>query len=163
MTALLIQRMVEAFSNELRSVPFTTLRAGDAMDIHDEPPAYDSAIDVVTDSYLERHYAGLSYLDAPSWRHYLPVYAQYALRNRSQSHLAIDAFLSSLRPPDKERPRLGSLTTRQEALMRECLEALAFSEGSAYQSEACQVLEEWWIPNALYRQLPPDSGSERQS
>jgi hypothetical protein len=31
------------------------------------------------------------------------------------------------------------------------LEVLAFSSDSAYQAEACQVLEEWWIENPLYR------------
>jgi hypothetical protein len=74
--------------------------------------------------------------------------------------LAIDAFLSSLRPPDRDPPRLGSLTAKQETLIRECLEVLAFSEDSVYQPDACQVLEEWWVPNATYRRLPSDRGSK---
>jgi hypothetical protein len=44
--------------------------------------------------------------------------------------------------------------------MRECLETLAFSDRSAYQAEACQVLEEWWIPNALYRTVRPEAPSD---
>jgi hypothetical protein len=31
------------------------------------------------------------------------------------------------------------------------LEVLAFSSDSAYHPAACQVLEEWWIENPLYR------------
>jgi hypothetical protein len=65
----------------------------------------------VTDAYLDRYCAGLPYLDAASWRHYLPSYAEYALRDRARSHLGIDALLNTLRPPDLDLPRLGSLAS----------------------------------------------------
>jgi hypothetical protein len=39
----------------------------------------------------------------------------------------------------------------QERMMREVLEALAYSSSSGWQDEACQALEEWWIDGALFR------------
>jgi hypothetical protein len=85
-----------------------------------------------------------------------PSYAEYALRDRARSHLGINAFLKTLRPPDRDPPRLASLSVEQEGLIREMLEVLAFSSDSAYQAEACQVLEEWWIENPLYRNPSSD-------
>ena len=61
-------------------------------------------------------------------------------------------MLSSLRPPDREPPRLGSISLEQEAVVVEFLDLLAFGERSAYQDFAMQVLEEYWVPNALYRE-----------
>jgi hypothetical protein len=57
----------------------------------------------------------------------------------------------SLRPPDREPPRLASLSPAQERVVRQLLEALAFAEDSVWQADACQALEEWWIENPLYR------------
>jgi hypothetical protein len=39
----------------------------------------------------------------------------------------------------------------QERMMRDVLEALAYSSSSGWQDEACQALEEWWIDGALFR------------
>jgi hypothetical protein len=57
----------------------------------------------------------------------------------------------SLRPPDREPPRLASLSPAQERVVRQLLEVLAFAEDSVWQENACQALEEWWIENPLYR------------
>jgi hypothetical protein len=66
--------------------------------------------------------------------------------------MVVDALLSSLRPPDRTPPRLASLSEEQEAVLREFLEEIAFAaEPNHYQDLAMQVLEEWWIPDALYR------------
>jgi hypothetical protein len=63
------------FATELARAPAITLRGGDALDEYRQAPAYDACLDRVTDAYVERYSAGLSYLDAASWRHYLPSYA----------------------------------------------------------------------------------------
>jgi len=55
----------------------------------------------------------------------------------------------------------ASLSAEQEGLIREMLEVLAFSSDSAYQAAACQVLEEWWIENPLYRIPSAITTSER--
>jgi hypothetical protein len=65
--------------------------------------------------------------------------------------MVIDSLLMSLRPPDREPPRLSSLTRTQEDLVVSFLEVLAFDDTSAWQLYAMQVLEEYWVPNALYR------------
>jgi hypothetical protein len=69
--------------------------------------------------------------------------------------MAIDGLLWSLRPPDRDPPRLGSLTPEQEEVIVAVLDQLAFSDDSVHRKEAMQVMEEWWIPGALYR--PPGS------
>lgn len=154
------RRAFDVFSREIEAIPTTTLRGGDAIDGYDSPPPYDPTIDEPTDAYLERYsFSGLTYLDATSWRHYLPRLIDYALRHidrRTPGTMAIDGLLSSLRPPDREPPRLGSLSPEQEAVVVACLEALAFDERSAHQAFAMQVLEEYWIPGALYRKQRPE-------
>jgi hypothetical protein len=70
--------------------------------------------------------------------------------------MAIDGLLWSLRPPDRTPPRLGSLTLEQEAVVIAFLDELAISEDSLYNDFAMQVLEEYWVPNALYRNRPPE-------
>jgi hypothetical protein len=69
-----------------------------------------------------------------------------------ESHsLVVEALIASLRPPDRDPPRLGSLDSVQAGVVRELLEVLAYSPKSVYQAQACQALEEWWIEGALYR------------
>jgi hypothetical protein len=63
----------------------------------------------------------------------------------------VGALIASLRPPDRDPPRLASLSPAQEKVIRELLQVLAFGEGSAWQRDACQALEKWWIENPLYR------------
>ncbi|MGH7493988.1 MAG: DUF6714 family protein [bacterium] len=152
------RRTLELFHADIEIVPPMTLRGGDAVDRYTNPPRYDPVVDGPTDGYLEQYAAsGLAHLDAASWRHYLPRLIDYALRHLQSEPpgtMAIDALLWSLRPPDREPPRLGSLSMEQEAVIAAFLETLAFGEGSAYQDFAMQILEEYWIPNALYRERP---------
>jgi hypothetical protein len=70
-----------------------------------------------------------------------------------------DALLWSLRPPDREPPRLGSLSAEQEAVVVAALDVLAFDPRSACQDLAMQVLEEYWVPGAFYRRPPPAATS----
>jgi len=153
----LLRRAFEVFASDTRLIPSTTLRSGNAIDGYAEPLPYDSASDEPTDQYLERYaYWGVAYLDAESWRHYLPHLVAYGLHHVARDpHMVVEALLSSLRPPDRTPPRLASLTEEQEAVLREFLELLAFGgEPSIHQDLAMQVLEEWWLPNALYRSRP---------
>jgi len=149
-------RAFDAFKADVEAVPPITLRGGDALDSYDEPPPYDAAIDEPTDDYLETFaFNGLNFLDPPSWRHYLPRLIDYALRNiasNAPGTMAIDGLLWSLRPPDRDPPRLASLTRDQEEVVVAALDQLAFSDDSVYRKDAMQVMEEWWIPGALYRQ-----------
>jgi len=150
------------FRADLDVVPPTTLRGGEAVDYYNEPPPYDPAVDEPTDAYLEAYASpGLTYLDAASWRHYLPRLIAYALRNidsNSPGTMAVDGLLWNLRPPEREPPRLGSLTAEQEAVVVAFLDELAFSDDSVYRNAAMQVLEEWWIPGALYRDRRASEG-----
>ena len=140
-----------AFAADLAARPMTTLRSGDARDSYCKDIPFDADIDVPTDEYLERFSFGVSHLDAASWRHYLPVLGTYALKCRNQGSNVIDALIQSLRPPDRDPPRLASLSPAQEDAIRQLLEVLAFAGDSAFQSDACQALEEWWVENPLYR------------
>jgi hypothetical protein len=153
----IIKRTYEAFKADVESIPPITLRGGDALDSYDAPPPYDAALDEPTVAYLETFaFNGLNFLDPPSWRHYLPRLIEYAVRNiasHAPGTMAIDGLLWSLRPPDRDPPRLGSLTKEQEAVIVAALEDLAFADHSVYRADAMQVMEEWWIPGALYR--PP--------
>jgi hypothetical protein len=160
MHADIIQRAFEVFQADAAAAPPMTLRGGCAADEYAEPQAFDPALDEPTDAYLERYaFWGLAYLDAASWRHYLPRLIDYALRHidsNAPGTMAIDGLLCSLRPPDRQPPRLGSLSAEQEAVIVAFLDALAFDENSAHQGLAMQVLEEYWLPDALYRQRPPE-------
>lgn len=143
--------MREAFAQDLSSAPKVTLRGGNALDDYREPAPFDATLDAVTDSYLEQFTWGIAYLDAQSWRHYLPYLIEYALRHIREANTVTDAMLNSLRPPDREPPRLASLSKVQEELVTRALDELAFFNDSAHKDFACQVLEEWWIPGAIYR------------
>ncbi len=150
----IIRRAFAVFRVDADAVPQLTLRGGDAVDGYDQPPAYDPAVDEPTDAYLEKYtFNGITYLDAASWRHYLPRLLDYALRQpRDSRTMAIEGVLSSLRPPDREPPRLATLTAEQEAVIVAFLEHLAFSDDAIPERDlALQVLEEWWLPNARYR------------
>jgi hypothetical protein len=155
----IIQRAYDVFRADFAATPSITLRGGWALSFYDAPPPYDPDLDVPTDAYLEQcGFGGVGFLDAPSWRHYLPRLIDYSLRNLASHEagtMAIEAFLWSLRPPDRDPPRLGSLNKEQEAVIVAALDELAFADDSVYREFAQQVMEEWWIPNALYRPEPP--------
>jgi hypothetical protein len=149
----------DAFSADAAAEPAMSLRSGAAVDRYDEPPAFDPELDRVSDEYLEKYaFDGLTYLDAASWRHYLPALIEYAIASSARPGMVIEGLIWSLRPPDRVPPRLGSLTPEQEAVMVELLERVAFGDRQfAEQQLALQVLEEWWIPGALYR---PSQGGD---
>jgi hypothetical protein len=95
---------------------------------------------------------GLGYLDAQSWRHYLPRLIAYALRHPDDPHMVVEALVSSLRAPDRYPPRLSTLTADQEAVIVAFLEHVALRpEWTDLQQDAQQALEEWWLPNPRSR------------
>lgn len=126
------------------------MRGRDTLDGYQEPSPFDPIIDAITDTYLEQYAGGLTFLDAASWRHYLPYMIDYNVRHVEQGADVCDALLNNLRPPDRQPPRLASLSPEQEKVVTAFLDLLAFSESSAHKDFACQVLEEWWVPKALY-------------
>ncbi len=152
----IIKRAFEVFQADVTAVPPMMLRGGYAVDSYDIPPPYDAQLDEPTDAYIEQYsFGGVPHLDPASWRHYLPRLIDYALRHvEDGGSMEIDALLWSLRPPDRELPRLASLSKEQEAVIVSFLNVLAFDERSAWQDFAMQVLEEYWVPNALYRRQP---------
>jgi hypothetical protein len=162
----LVRRAFEAFRADATNIPAMTLRGGNAVDSYNDPPPYDPQLDDPTLEYLDKHcFWGLIYLDPASWRHYLPRLIDYALRRAvDPGLLVIDSLFSSLRPPDSKPSRLASLSPEQSAMVVSFLDALAFDRTSAYQDFAMQVLEEYWVPDALYRRrnesAPSNSSTE---
>jgi len=153
----LVRRALEAFRADLAAVPTTTLRSADAIDSYEERIPYDAALDEPTDAYLERYtFWGQVFLDPCSWRHYLPQWIDYARRHvTDRTTMVVEGFLASLRPPDREPPRLASLTREQEAAVVAFLQHAATSGDAVYDAAmARQVLDEWWVPNARYRPAP---------
>jgi hypothetical protein len=143
-----------AFRLEAAAPPAVTLRAGVALDEYRDPPPFDPVLDAPTDDYLERYaFDGITFLDAASWRHYLPLLIDYTMRHLGCSEsMVVEALLWSLRPPDRTPPRLASLTAEQEAAVVAFLDRLVFgSEPMTERDFARQVMEEWWVPRALYR------------
>src|ERR1700741_1742263 len=110
----LLARLRKAFAAAGALPPAMSLRAGNAIDDYASPPAFDATVDAITDAYLEEFCWGVSFLDTASWMHYLPALGEYALRHLNQSSLAIDALVTSLRPPDRDPPRLGALSIQQQ-------------------------------------------------
>jgi len=146
------RRASVAFHADALVAPQMTLRGGYAEDSYDLPPPPDPVLDELTDTYLEAYtFWGLAYLDPASWRHYLPHLIDYTFRHMDDPKMAVEGLLHNMRPPDREPPRLASLTTDQEAVIVAFLEDLALSEDFANRDFAKQVLEEWWTPDALYR------------
>ena len=137
---------------EAANPPPMSLRGGNAADEYAEVPAFDPKLDEPTDAYLESYYWGLAHLDAVSWRHYIPRLIEYALEHKANSRtMVVDAFLASLRPPDRDPPRFAVLSAEQERVLVAFLDVLAFDADSAWSSEASVALEEYWAPGALYR------------
>src|SRR5262249_42371857 len=106
----------------------------------------------------------LGYLDARSWRHYLPRLISYAFRRPDDPAMAVEALIRSLRPPDRYPPRLASLTAEQETVVVAFLETLALGDASGHvQDDAQQALEEWWLPGARHRPRPDDVATARSA
>ncbi len=122
------------------------------MDSYETAPDFDAELDRVTPEYLEQNFWGVAHLDAVSWQYYLPILMGHALRNiRNPGSMAVDAFLASLRPPDRDPPRFAALTPAQEQAVARMLDILAFQEDSAWKEAAMIALEEYWAPGAIYR------------
>jgi hypothetical protein len=149
----LIADIFAAFSAEGSAFPPMTLRGGDALDLDRPAPPFDVLVDAISDEYLEAHPWGSGYLDATSWRHYLPFMMAYALRHLAEASDVTDALLTSLRPPERTPPRLGSLGKAQETAVLRFLDVLAYSEDSASRDLAAVVLSEWWTPGAIPKDL----------
>jgi hypothetical protein len=149
----LVARAYDLFRDDLASPPPLTLRGGNTVDSYERPEPYDAAIDEPTDQYLEGYgFWGLGYLDARSWRHYLPRLIDYSLRRREDPAMAVEALVRSLRPPDRYPPRLATLSPDQESAVREFLELLALGDlVPGLEGEAQQALEEWWLPQPRSR------------
>jgi hypothetical protein len=158
------RRAAAAFRADAEREPRTTLRGGNSLDGYEQPPAYDPVLDEPTDGYVETYASyGVVYLDPDSWRHYLPLLMDHALRNydvRGQpgAGLAIGALLGSLRPPDRDPPRLATLTTAQERVIVALLDVLAFEEDSDWQDEAMELLEDYWAPAEVEQRAKATSG-----
>jgi len=151
--AEIVSRAARVFHDEAAAPPPLTLRGASAVDSYERPEPFDAREDAPTDAYLERFaFWGVIYLDARSWRHYLPRLIEYALSRPDDPAMVTEALIRSLRPPDKYPPRLASLTGDQEAVVRSFLESVAFDHpASSVQFEAQQALEEWWLPGPRAR------------
>ena len=159
----IVRKAFEVFRADADTLPPLTLRGGNAVDSYDDAAPFDPALDEPTDAYIEGFtFWGLGYLDAQSWRHYLPRLIGYAFRRPHDPAMAVEALIRSLRPPDRYPPRLSTLTADQEAVVVAFLEALAFGDDTSHvQVDAQQALEEWWLPGARYRPRPEDVATLR--
>ena len=149
----LIADIFAAFAAEGTAFPPMTLRGGDALDLDRPAPPFDVLVDAISDDYLEAHPWGSGYLDAASWRHYLPFMMEYALRHLTEASDVTDALLTSLRPPDRNPPRLATLTKAQETAVLRFLDVMAYNADSASMDLAAVVLSEWWTPGAIPKDL----------
>ena len=147
----IVQLVRDAFSGDVEGKPVITLRGGDCLDDHRDAPPFDPDLDAASDEYLESFYWGVGYLDAASWRHYLPILTDYAVRHFDSGTLVGEALVTSLCAPDRNPPRLATLTHTQEEAVTHLLEFLAFTDGSGHQDSACRAIDEWWSSDALYR------------
>ena len=149
----IVRRACEVFRTDLGSPPPLTLRGGNAVDGYAQAVPFDPADDEATDTYVEGFaFWGIGYLDARSWRHYLPRLIDYAARHPHDPAMVIEALVRSLRPPDRYPPRLSTLNPAQESVVRSFLEEVALGDASPHlQVEAQQALEEWWLPDARCR------------
>jgi hypothetical protein len=159
----IVRRAGDAFRADASTTPPLTLRGANAVDGYDDPEPFDPARDEPNDAYLEGFaFWGVGYLDAPSWRYYLPRLIAYAFRRPDDPAMVVEALVRSLRPPDRYPPRLGTLTAEQEAVIVAFLETLALDDGFDHvREDAQQALEEWWLPGARHRPRPEDVAALR--
>jgi len=147
----IVQLVRDAFSADAQNKPVITLRGGDCLDDHRDPPPFDPDLDAVSDEYLESFHWGVGYLDAASWRHYLSTLTDYVVRHFNEGTLVGEALVTSLCAPDRDAPRLATMTHPQGEAVTHLLEFLAFTDGSGHQDSACRAIDEWWSPDALFR------------
>ena len=161
--ASIVSRAFEVFRGDAEAPPPLTLRGGNAVDGYHHPSPFNPDEDNPTDAYLEGFaFWGLGYLDARSWRHYLPRLIDYAFRSPSDPAMVTEALVRSLRPPDRYPPRLATLSIEQEDVVRMFLEQVALGDAIPHvQAEAQQALEEWWLPNARCRPTAQETAALR--
>ena len=159
----IVERAFAVFRADVEVPPPLTLRGGDAADSYDVPEQFDPALDEPTDAYIEMFaYHALPFLDARSWRHYLPRLIDFVLRHPDDERMVAEGLIYSLRAPDREPPRLATLTAEQESVVVAFLEALARSGvHQELREEARQALEEWWVPNARHRPTAEEIAARR--
>lgn len=145
----IVDRAYTAFASDAAGPPPLSLRGGYDIDSYKRAEPFDAAADRPNAEYLE-HYAfwGLGYLDAQSWRHYLPRLIQYSLLNPDDPHMVTETLVRSLRPPDRYPPRLRTLTPDQSRVITDFLAHLTRIHASEdLRKEAQQALDEWWGPD----------------
>lgn len=149
----LLRKARQAFHAELAEPPALTLRGASAVDGYDQPAPFHSVDDEPSDAYLERFtFWAMPYLDARSWRHYLPRFIEYALAHPDDPAMVVESAVRSLRPPDRVPSRLTTLSSDQEAVVTTFLEVLALGDDAgAPADDARTALEEWWLPGASLR------------
>ena len=150
---MLLEAVFAAFAPEAGTPPPLSLRGGSEVDSYQRASAFDAEADRISDEYLEAHgFWGLAYLDARSWRHYLPHLIGYALRHPDDPHMVVEALVRSLRPPDRYPPRLASVTADQEAAITAFLDHVASDPAFVdLADDARQALDEWWGPQPRSR------------
>jgi len=158
-----VRRAFEVFQADTTAPPPLTLRGANAVDSYSQPMPFDPAEDDPSDAYLEGFaFWGVGYLDARSWRHYLPRLIDYAFRHPDDPAMVTEALVRSLRPPDRYPPRLATLNTDQEDVVRTFLEQIALGDVMPHvQADAQQALEEWWLPNPRCRPTAQDTAALR--
>src|SRR5687768_9192337 len=164
--AEITRRAFAVFHEDADRPPPLTLRGGERVDSYDFPEPYDPALDEPTDEYIERFaFHAMPFLDAQSWRHYLPRLIDHAFRRPDEpTGLVIFALVHSLRPPDREPPRLATLTPDQEAVITAFLEALTHDPVHEHtHDDAAQAIAEWWSPNARHRPTTAELEARRHA
>ena len=161
----IVSRAFEVFQADAAAPPPLTLRGASAVDSYELPMAFDPEEDEPTDAYLEGFaFWGIGYLDARSWRHYLPRLIDYAVRRPDDPAMVTEALVRSLRPPDRYPSRLAALSPDQEDVVRAFLEHAALGDAMPHvQAEAQHALEEWWLPNASCRPTAEDTAALRSA
>ena len=162
----IVRRAFDVFRADVEVPPPLTLRGAERVDSYDFPEPYDAQVDEPTDAYIEQFaFHAMPFLDARSWRHYLPRLIDHVFRRPDEpTGLVIQAVIRSLRAPDREPPRLATLDAEQEAVVVAFLEEIAGDPRSAEEAEdARQALLEWWVPNARHRPSPAEIEARRRA
>ena len=125
----IVRRAFDVFHDDVTAPPPLTLRGANEVDSYRTAMRFDPDVDEPIDSYLEGFaFWGVGYLDARSWRHYLPRLMDYAVRCPTDPAMVAEALVRSLRPPDRYPLRLGALTPDQETVVRSFLEFVALGD-----------------------------------
>ena len=162
----IVRRAFEVFGADVESPPPLTLRGGDRVDSYDLPDPYDAALDEPTDAYIEQFaFHAMPFLDAKSWRHYLPRLMDHVFRRPDEpTGLVAQAVIRSLRAPDREPPRLATLDRDQEAVIVAFLEEIARDPTyEGHVEDAQQALLEWWVPDARHRPTQAEIEARRRA